>query len=196
MIDLLPPGGLQRLTLGQRAHSWSLPEEVVGTPEHLQHGRRQVPLLWGNLNQVVLGVIQQSSVDVANTVLPTFCAQLWKPLPLCNSSACFPGSCTLQRFTEVSLQKLICLGGQIQEGYQQGSSPSAQLLCLWSALELTNCPCSFQASKSRSPCTHLHLMSCSFSLQPSHWAVHYTVFAGCLAGPRFRLVLRQYCSKL
>lgn len=56
-MDVLPPGELWRLALGQRAQSWFLPEEFFGTPEDLQHGHRQVPLLWGNLSQAILGVI-------------------------------------------------------------------------------------------------------------------------------------------
>lgn len=52
MIDPFPSSGLWRLTSGQRAQSWSLPQEEFGMPEGLQCGCRYVPPLWGTFGVI------------------------------------------------------------------------------------------------------------------------------------------------
>lgn len=108
MMDPFPPGGLWRLTSGQRPQSWSPPEEGFGMPEGLQHGHRKVPALWGTPHGDLARSCrcgQRCSFRVILTALET-------SSPSHNPSACFPGFCNLQRVKEVSLHRANLLGKQ------------------------------------------------------------------------------------
>lgn len=121
----------------------------------------------------------------------------------------FPGFRNLQRFKEVSLHSANLLGrhGRLRRG--TGGTPALRLSCC-AATQVYTVPAA-------SPGAHklywlllehkelLSLHTPSFNEQQlplihESWAVasshRYSVFVGCLAGPRFRLVLRQHCSKL
>lgn len=104
---------------------------------------------------------------------------------------------------------LICLGCRVGLGgvpvelqpFDLAAVPPCRFTqCLWTARELRNCTSSSRSTKSRFPCTHLHLMSSTFPQQTSPRAAasshRYSVFVGCLAGPRSGLALRRYGSKL
>lgn len=108
MMDTFPPGGLWRLTSGQRARSWSLPEEGFGMPEGLQHGHRKVPALWGTPH----GDLARPCRCGQRCSFRVMRAALGNLFPPHNPSACFPGFCNFQRVKEVSLHRANLLGKQ------------------------------------------------------------------------------------